>query len=80
MRCRSESAERYRSPVRDTIAVAYATGTDRSVVEAVQDGTVTSLWRETADPDTVPSVVWSSGKLLVVYRREGELATAMIRR
>ena len=66
--------------MRDTLAIAYETGAEPIVTEVTQDGTLTPIWQASADPDTVPGVVWSDGTLLVVHQRDGELATAIVRR
>jgi hypothetical protein len=64
----------------DAIAVAYSMGPEPIVSLARKDGTLTAVWQSAAEPNTVPSIVWSERQLFAAYRRDGRLATAIIRR
>ena len=64
----------------DAIAVAYSMGPEPIISLARKDGTLAAVWQSAADPNTVPSIVWSHGQLLAAYRHEGVLATAIVRK
>jgi len=64
----------------DAIAVAYSMGPEPIVSLARKDGSLTPVWQAAADPNTVPSIVWSSGQLFAALQRDGKLATVIVRR
>jgi hypothetical protein len=61
------------------IAIAYSMGPEPIVSIASADGTLVPVWQATADPNSVPNLAWSDNRLLIAARRDGELATAILK-
>lgn len=55
-----------------SFAVGYATKDGSEVVRLGRDGAVSPIWRDAAST-TAPSLVWSSGRLLIAHHRGGAL-------
>jgi len=62
------------------VVIAYSLGPEPVIVLADKAGTMRPIWQAGADPDTVPSLGFAGDSLLVAFRRDGKLATEVLRR